>query len=186
MVIRKGKYNVHCKTFPHCTREMNISQKLLFCMLKINDLAVKLFPDLYYLVYVCTYVYHRYACTRLRICINMFSLLFLVSTMNTSLCLSPILRFNNTYWIYLQSLCYSMVSWRGLRIDIYVFIIETMLLCNWLVPCFWIEMDFSRHSYFLFIFSASVWKWHAIFMHSIYDIEENEVSQEKLCYIICY
>ena len=34
--------------------------------------------------------------------------------------------------------------------------------------------------------SASSWKWHALFLYYIYDIEENYVSKENLCYIICY
>ena len=57
--------------------------KTLFCMLKRNDLVIKIFLELYLVsiyvlihVYVCKYVYHEYACTWLNMCIFMFSLLF--------------------------------------------------------------------------------------------------------------
>ena len=85
----------------------------------------------------------------------------------------------------------------GLRIDIickYIHIYwETTLLCNHLVIWFWIETTWSWQSYlcskvrfyvfgvkwighdaytFIHFVLYSVWKWHALFMFSIYCIEE--------------
>ena len=47
-------------------------------------------------------------------------------------------------------------------------------------------MTFLVHSYFFSFFSASVFKWHAIFMYSIYYIVESNVRKENLYYIIWY
>ena len=62
---------------------MTLSSKLLFIMLKINDLFKKLVFDLYLVniyvstfVYMCTYVYDEYARIWLRIYILTFFLLF--------------------------------------------------------------------------------------------------------------
>ena len=46
--------------------------------------------------------------------------------------------------------------------------------------------DLSWPSYFLFIFTYSIWKWHALFMYSIHGTEESNVSWKHLCYMICY
>ena len=54
----KGKYNIHFKTFRYCTREIILSWKLFFIMLKINDLVIKLFISLYLVViyYSCIFI----------------------------------------------------------------------------------------------------------------------------------
>ena len=48
-------YNVHCKTFLYCAMEMTWSWTLLFCVLNTNDIAIKLFIDIY-LVIICVYI----------------------------------------------------------------------------------------------------------------------------------
>ena len=52
---QEGKKKVCCKTFLYCKREMNMSWKLLFCALKINDLIITLFHYLY-LLSICVYI----------------------------------------------------------------------------------------------------------------------------------
>ena len=47
----------------------------------------------------------------------------------------------------------------------------------------WLGNDYLT---FCSFFSASVWKWHAPFMYSIYGIQESDVSQENIYYIIWY
>ena len=113
-----------------------------------------------------------------------FSPCYLVLTLTISLCLSPILGFNNSYWLYLQSLPFEVAvtyktvllhillnSYAFLYLCIYVFLIDMILSCNILILCFRREMALSWHSYFLFLFSDSIWKWYAL-MHSIYGIYE--------------
>ena len=81
LVIRKGEYNVRCKTFLYCTREVTISWNLLSCVLKRNDLIIKLFLALYLVsiyveyMYICVHMCIMNASTRWRIFIFMFSLL---------------------------------------------------------------------------------------------------------------
>ena len=63
---------------------MTLSWKLLFIMLKRNDLVIKTFIATYLVsiygfficIYMCAYLYHEYALTWLRACIFVFSLLF--------------------------------------------------------------------------------------------------------------
>ena len=99
----REKDNVCCNTLLYCTREITLSWKLLFCMLKINKLVIKLFFALYCFS-ICVYICVSWIFTcMVAYMYFMFSLLFLLLTMTTSLCLSPILRFNKTDWIYLQS-----------------------------------------------------------------------------------
>ena len=42
---------------------MTLSGKLLFCMLNINKFSKNSFLPYIYLLYVCIYVYHEFACT---------------------------------------------------------------------------------------------------------------------------
>ena len=37
---------------------------------------------------------------------------------------------------------------------------------------------------YILFFSASIWKWHTLFVYPSYGIEENIFSQEKLYYDI--
>ena len=39
---------------------------------------------------------------------------------------------------------------------------------------------------FIEFVSASIWKWHSLFMYSIYGIEEIDTSQENICYIFVF
>ena len=94
--------------------------------------------------------------------INIFSCFpcYFVFKMTAPLFLSPIIRFNKSYWLYFQLLpilyfctiirlhCHT-VSCMGLRIDIfiiYVLLRDTTSLCNPLVLCFWREINLSWHS----------------------------------------
>ena len=57
-LVRKVKENICCKTFRYCTREMNLSWKLLFFVLKRNEFIIKLF------LYVeCMYIWVSWICT---------------------------------------------------------------------------------------------------------------------------
>ena len=56
------KCNVRCKTFLYCTREITLSWKFLFCMLKINYLVIKLFLELH-LNRICAYICVSWICT---------------------------------------------------------------------------------------------------------------------------
>ena len=114
---------------------MTLLWKILFIMLKRNDLATKLFLELYLvIIYVYTCVYRKSAHTQ-GVCVFtfVFSLLFLGLTMTPSLCLSTILRFNKSGLFYLKTtpcvilmyrikFCCCMVSWRDLQIDICIYI----------------------------------------------------------------
>ena len=51
---------------------------------------------------ICISVYYEFERTRYKICLFMFSLLFLGLIMTTPLCLSPLLRVNKADWFYLQ------------------------------------------------------------------------------------
>ena len=139
MVIIEGRNNVHCKTFLYHVIEMTLLWNLLFIMFKRNDLITKLFLALYLvIIYVYTFLYHKYAHTQgVCIFIFVFYLLFLVLTMTASLCFFPILRFNKALLLYMLStpcvnlmnrirLCYRIVSWMDLQIDIcmYIYIVE--------------------------------------------------------------
>ena len=55
------------------------------------------------MLHICICVHHESAHTRLQICVFMFSLLFLLLKITTSLYLSPILRFNQVDLLHLQS-----------------------------------------------------------------------------------
>ena len=54
-----GKKNLRFKTFIYCTREMTLSWKILFCVLKRNDLITKIYLDLYL---ASIYVEYMYMC----------------------------------------------------------------------------------------------------------------------------
>ena len=82
-LIQKVKYNIRYKTFLCCTREMNISWKLLFYVSKRNYFVTKLSVDPYLVkyiswiyVYVCTYLYHKSARKLWRMCISSFPCYF--------------------------------------------------------------------------------------------------------------
>ena len=187
---------------------MTLSWKLLFCVLKRNDLFIKIFLELYL---VSIYVEYMYMCVH--ICI-----MNLYARVCKYVCSCFTCYFWDWIWlrhsIYLPYKCLrrridsiynrspcevavplrlscQMVSRLGLRIDIYiciyVFLRETTSSCNLLDLYFWRENDpFTTLSLFIHFVSASIWKWHAIFTYSIYGIEEIDVSWEKLCYIIWY
>ena len=127
-----------------------------------------------------------------------FSPCYLVLTLTISLCLSPILGFNNSYWLYLQSLPFEVAvtyktvlshillnSYAFLYLCIYVFLIDMILSCNILVLCFRREMALSWHSYFLFLifrFDLEVICSHAFNLWYIWK----DPSWENLCYNIWY
>ena len=136
-----------------------MSWKLLFIMLKINELIIKLFLPLYLVIiydsyifiYVCAYVYHEYSGTWLCICISCFPC-YLGLKMTATFYLYTIIRFNMAYWFYLKSIpiwgCCTIISLVLLHVIldgvfiliyvcIYVMLIEMTLSCNPLVICFW-------------------------------------------------
>ena len=133
-------------------------------------------------VYLCTYVYHESARTRLKICILTFSLLSLGLTTNKSLYLYTILRFNKADLFYLQSLpvwgwytvntslSHCLQTW---FVDWYI----CMYTCitdrddTTVLPfgCLFLERKLLCHDPLTFYsFSpSSIWKWHAILMYYI-------------------
>ena len=114
-------------------------------------------------IYVCTYMYHESARTRLQIYIFMCSLLFLGLKITTSFHVSPILRCNKSDWYYLQSLpvlgfctvktalSHGLLTWfADIYIHLYIYIYiciyallrETTSFCNPLDICFRRENHF--------------------------------------------
>ena len=98
-LVETEKYNVHCKTFPHCTREMNMSQKLFFYIkekrLYHKNAFLTLFSYyicLYICIYMCAYVFlNVYNISMvMNICIIMFCLLFGIE-MTVLLCFLPMI-----------------------------------------------------------------------------------------------
>ena len=127
-------------------------------------------------------------------------LVILVFTMTTSLCLYPILSFNRVYWLYLNpprarllyryktvlshGLLKGVVNWY-MYVYMYCWERQTCNLNLWfsIFGEKWLGHDFLNFYSFV---SYYLWKWHVIFMHYIYGIEESGVSWENLCYIIWY
>ena len=132
---------------------MTLSWKLLFVMLKIKDLVTKLFFIMlkrkwpHHKIRLALYsisIYDEYVHLCAHMCnINMhlYSGAYVFSCLNCYLgftrtvlwCISPVIRFNKVYWLFLQlfpfwgfctviSLRYHAVSWLGLHIDICMYI----------------------------------------------------------------
>ena len=111
-------------------------------------------------VYLRRYVYHESPSKCFRIHIFMFLCLFLGLKTAMLFYLSPILMFIKAYWFYLQPLhlrgfctvqdCnivrYPDWVYGLIYVCIYVFLIETTLLCDRLVLDFSREMTLSWHS----------------------------------------
>ena len=135
-------------------------------------------------LYVCAYMYHKYSCKCFCLCIFMFNC-YLGSKMTVSFCLYPKLRFNKAYWLYLQSfsvqgwrtvirLYYCTVSCMGFRIDVCIYkcvAVRNDLIVKPFSSLFLLIYDFMAK---LLIFNgfveASIWKWHAPVMITIYGV----------------
>ena len=84
--------------------------KLLFCVLKRNNFVIKLFLALYsdsiYVEYMYIFVHMFIMNIHINACEYVFSCFpcYWGWKMTSSFWLSPILRFNKAYWLYLQSL----------------------------------------------------------------------------------
>ena len=174
IILRKGGKHICCKTFLYRKIEITRSKKLLFCILNRNYFVIKLFLSLYLRICVHMCIING-PVHGMCICSFMFSLPLFGLIMTTSYCSSPLLRFTKSYWIYVLVYIY----W------------ETKLSFNRFVLLFRREMTWSWQYYFcltvmLYVFGlrwlgrdarifihflGSVWKWHTLFMCSVYCIE---------------
>ena len=98
------------------------------------------------------------------------------------------------YHIRLRYTTVSLLGYGLIYVFIYVLMKETALLCNCLVLWSWREILLFKTIWF-YVFGvkwvcqdartfinfvlASVWKWHALFMYSIYGTEEKTTLVEK-------
>ena len=92
-------------------------------------------------------------------------------------CTNIILRYRTVSWIVFAD--------RSMYVHM-CFQKKNLVVQNNLVIYFWIEMALSWPLNFYSFFSASIWKWHALVMYSIYGIKESNISWENYCYTIWY